>query len=83
MMSRSQYFHSISPAPRTPQGVARHKTSLALINMSLPSVLLTLRQYPSWRRKTLPVICSTGKVGGLITVDDGVVRIAFGVSYPP
>ena len=33
--------------------------------------------------KTLPVICGTGRVGGLITVDDGVVRIAFGVTYPP
>jgi hypothetical protein len=64
------------PVPVLPFDLARaHRTRRCSaqdiarpFNMSFPSVLPTSVQYPSWRRKTLPVICSTGRVGGLITV---------------
>jgi len=79
------------PVPVLPFDLARaHELHKALLgtrhhppNMSLPSVLLTLRAVPYLAPEN--PACDLQHRQGWRTDygDDGVVRIAFGVSYPP
>jgi hypothetical protein len=63
---------AISPRPRTRGGAP---PALTFSTRASHGCCQRSVQYPSWYRKTLPVLCSTGRVAGLITLDDGVVRM--------